>query len=165
MTGRLTRNSGAAVPGRRVVAQSRPAGQHQGWSLVGSARTDASGEVTITVPAVSRTTRLRLKASRRVHSSVATVVVVPTISASVSRDGDRYDVSVTSAGLQPGDQIVVVRRVRRHSTVVERLAVGGSGGTSFSVAVPRKRDVTFRVHTRGTSSHAAAKTSFVAPHG
>jgi hypothetical protein len=165
MSGRLTTNSGAAVPGRRVVAQSRPAGQHQGWSVVGSARTDASGEVTIDVPAVGRTTRLRLKASHRVHSSVATVVVVPTVSASVSRDGDRYDVTVTSDGLQPGDQIVVVRGLGRHRTVVERLAVDGSGSTSFSVAVPRKRNVTFRVHTPRTSSHAAAKTSFVAPSG
>jgi hypothetical protein len=165
MSGRLTTSTGAAVPDRRVVAQSRPVGQHQGWTAVGSARTDSSGAVAIDVPSLSRTTRLRLKAPHRVHSQVATVVVVPTMSASVSRDGNRYDVTVTSAGLQPGDTIVVVRRLRRHRTVVERLGVDGSGGASFSVAVPRKRDVTFHVLTRRTASHAGAKTSFVAPHG
>jgi hypothetical protein len=165
MSGRLTTSSGAAVPDRRVVVQSRPAGKQQGWSPVGSARTDSAGDVTIDVPALSRTTRLRLKAPRRVHSSVATVVVVPTIGASVSRDGDSDDVAVTSAGLQPGDTIVVVRRLRGHRTVVQRLSVDGSGNAHFSVAAPRKRDVTFHLLTRRTASHAAAKASFVAPHG
>jgi hypothetical protein len=85
--------------------------------------------------------------------------------ASASRDGDRYDVTVTSAGLQPGDSLVVVRRLRGRRTVVERVDVDSSGGAGFSVAVPPKRDVTFRVLTRRTASHAGAKTSFVAPHG
>jgi hypothetical protein len=165
MSGRLTTSSGAAVPDRRVVAQSRPAGQHQGWTVVGSARTDSDGAVTIDVPALSRTTRLRLKAPRRVHSQVATVVVVPTLGSSLSRNGQQYDVTVTSAGLQPGDTIVVVRRLRRHRTVVARLAVDGSGNAAFTVAAPRKRDVKFHVLTRRTASHAGAKTSFVAPHG
>jgi hypothetical protein len=165
MSGRLTSSSGAAVPGRRVVVQSRPAGQHQHWSPVGSARTDSSGDVTIDVPALSRTTRLRLAAPRHVHSPAATVVVVPTMAASLTRDGKHYDVNVTSDGLQPGDTIVVVRRVRGRRTVVDRVAVDGSGNAGFSVAVPPKRAVTFQVLTRRTASHASAKTSFVAPRG
>jgi hypothetical protein len=165
MSGRLTTSSGAAVPDRRVVVQSRPAGQHQGWSPVGSARTDSNGSVTIGVSALSRTTRLRLKAPHRVHSSVATVVVVPAMDASISRDGDNYDVTVTSAGLQPDDTLVVVRRLRGRRMVIARVGVDSSGNAGFSVSVPPKRDVTFRVHTRHTAAHAGAKTSFVAPHG
>jgi hypothetical protein len=164
MSGQLTTSSGAPVPDRRVIAQARPAGQHQSWSPVGSARTDSAGDVTIDVPALSRTTRLRFVARHRVHSVVATVVVVPTVQASVSRTGKSYAVTVTSTGLQPGDTLTVVRRLRGHRTVVDRVSVDGSGVARFTVGVPRKRNVTFHVLVHKTASHAAAATEFLAPH-
>jgi hypothetical protein len=164
VSGQLTTSSGAPVPDRRVVVQTRPAGQHQRWSVVASARTDSSGDVTLDVPGLSRTTRLRLKAPHRVHSSVSTVVVLPTLAASITRDGNRYAVTVSSSGLQPGDTLNVVRRHRGHRLVVHRVTVDGSGDAGFTIRVPRRRDVTFRVVTRHTKSHAGARTTFVAPH-
>jgi hypothetical protein len=162
LSGRLTTSSGAAVPGRRIVAQSRPAGGHQRWSPVATARTDSAGDVSFSLPALSRTTRLRLKARHRVHSAVSTVVVVPTLEASTTRNGTSYDVSITSAGLQPGDTLVVVRRQRGHRMVVARLSVDGSGSVGFTVPAPRRRDRRYRVITRRTHAHAGATTTFVA---
>jgi hypothetical protein len=164
LSGRLTTRSGAAVPDHRVIAQWRPAGQHQRWSPIGSARTDSGGNVTFTTPALSRSTRLRLKAPhRRVHSPVSTVTVVPTVEASISRNGKSYDVTITSSGLQPGDTVVVARRRQGHRTVVGRVSVDGSGTARLTIAVPKHKDVTFHVLTRRTVSHAAARTTFVAP--
>jgi hypothetical protein len=163
MSGRLTTSSGAAVPDRRVVVQSRPAGAHQKWSLVAATTTNSAGDVTIGVPGLSRTTRLRLRAPRGVHSAVATVVVVPTLQASVSRAGEKDDVTVTSTGLQPGDTLVVARRLRGRHTVVARVTVDSTGNASFTVGVPPKRDVTFHVLVRRSAAHAAAATTFVAP--
>jgi hypothetical protein len=163
LSGRLTTRSGAAVPDRRVIAQWRPAGQHQRWSPIGSARTDSAGNVAFTTPALSRSMRLRLKAPHRVHSLVSTVVVVPTVEASISRNGRNYDVTINSSGLQPGDTVVVARRLRGHRTVVGRVSVDGSGAARLTIAVPKRKDVTFHVRTRRTVSHAAAATTFVAP--
>jgi hypothetical protein len=163
LSGRLTTRSGAAVPDRRVIAQWRPAGQHQRWSPIGSARTDSSGNVAFSTPALSRTTHLRLKAPHRVHSLVSTVIVVPTVEASISRNGKSYEVTITSSGLQPGDTVVVARRLRGHHTVVGRVGVDGSGTARLSIAVPKRKNVTFHVLTRRTPSHAAAATTFVAP--
>jgi hypothetical protein len=165
VSGQLTTGSGAPVPHRRVVVQTRPAGQRQRWSAVATAQTDSSGDVTLDVPTLSRTTRVRLKAPHRVHSSVATVVVLPTLTASITREGKQYAVTLGSSGLQPGDTLNVVRRHRGHRLVVHRVTVDSSGGAGFTVAVPRRRDVTFRVVTRRTTSHAGARTTFVAPHG
>jgi hypothetical protein len=164
LSGRLTTRSGAAVADRRVIAQWRPAGQHQRWSPIGSARTDSGGYVTFTTPALSRSTRLRLKAPhRRVHSPVSTVIVVPTVEASVSRNGKFYDVSITSTGLQPGDTVILARRLHGHRTVVGRVSVDGSGTARLTIAVPKHKNVTYHVLTRRTVSHAAARTTFVAP--
>jgi hypothetical protein len=163
LSGRLTTSSGAAVPGRRVIAQWRPAGQHQRWAPIGSARTDSDGNVAITTPALSRSTHLRLKAPHRVHSEVSTVVVVPTVEASIARNGKSYNVTITSSGLQPGDTVVVARRLRGHHTVVGRVRVDGSGTARLTIAVPKRKNVTFHVLTRRTASHAAAATTFVAP--
>jgi hypothetical protein len=163
MSGRLTTSSGAAVPDRRVVVQSRPAGAHQRWSPVATTTTDSDGDVTIGVPGLSRTTRLRLRAPRGVHSAVATVVVVPALQASVSRAGDQYDVTVTSTGLQQGDTLVVARRLRGRHTVVDRVTVDSAGDASFTVGVPPKRDVTFHVLAHRSAAHAAAVATFVAP--
>jgi hypothetical protein len=164
LSGRVTSASGAAVPNRKVVAQARAAGQGQPWAKVGSGRTDAQGDVSIDVPVLNRTTRLRLVAARGVHSTPATVVVVPALSASLSPDGKKYAVTVTSAGLQPGDVLVVSGRVNGHR-VARRVKVDGSGTAQFVVPVPKKRDVTFHVVVRRTASHAAAATSFVATPG
>ena len=43
------------------------------------------------------------------------------------------------------------------------MSVDGSGTGSLTVAVPKRKDVTFHVLTRRTASHAAATTTFVAP--
>jgi hypothetical protein len=165
LSGRLTTSSGAGVPDRRVVAQWRPPGQHERWSAIGTADTDSAGDVSISTPGLSRTSRLRLKAPHRVHSAVSTVIVVPTVEASIVRNGKQYDVTITSSGLQPGDIVVVARRARGHRTVVARVGVDGSGSASVTVAVPKRKDVTFKVRTRRTAAHAAATTTFIAPRG
>ncbi len=165
LSGRVTSVSGAAVPNRKVVAQARPAGQGLPWAKVGTGRTDGDGDVSVSVPVLNRTTRVRLVAARGVHSKPATVVVVPMLSASLSPDGKKYTVTMASAGLQPGDVLVVSRRLRGRRVVVHRVTVDGSGTAQFVVAVPRKHDVTFRVTARRTASHAAAAATFVATTG
>jgi hypothetical protein len=159
LSGTVTSASGEPVPEEQVVAQSRPAGQGQPWARVGSGSTDSDGAVSIDVPALSRTTRLRLVATHGVHSVPATVVVVPSIAATVSPDGNRYAVTITSSGLQPGDTLIVGRRLRK---VVRRLSVDSAGTAAFFVGVPPRHDVTFAVRARPTASHAAATTSFIA---
>ena len=165
LSGRVTSASGVAVPNRRVVAQARPAGQGQPWAKVASGRTDADGDVSVSIPELNRTTRLRLVAARGVHGQPARVVVVPALTASLAADGKRYAVTVTSAGLQPGDVLIVGRQRHGHHVVVRRVPVDRSGTAQFVVPVPPRHDVTFHVLVRRTASHAAAVTTFVATAG
>ena len=143
---------GSALPGRRVRLQVR--GPHR-WFGVGSATTDSSGAVFLATPAARRTVRYRLRAANGVHSDPVRVAMVPTIAAGTRPDGAGADVVATASGGNPGDRVVLLRRMGGRLVKVAHAPLGADGAVAF-VVTRRVRNTTYVVRLPATRRHTAA---------
>lgn len=160
--GHLAASSGAPVANTRVWLLERITGQ-DAVTQVAMGLTGSDGSITLTSPVLSHNARFRLAAAHRLRSVSLGVVVVPTISAGVTAQGTSYSVHVSTSGGNPGDTVTLEQRTNGHWQQVSTEALDGGGGTSFSVPIPPKHSVHYRVILSRTQGHAAAQASFVAP--
>lgn len=162
VSGKLTAADGTAIANRRVVLVDRVVGE-TGRQRVGSARTDASGEVTISGPSVQRNLRLLLRAGRGVRSQVERVVVVPLIHVEVPATpagATAVTVSVAVSGAQAGDVVILRGPGARDG---RRGTLDGSLATTFTVPVSQTSALHYRVFVPRTNAHAAHALAFYVP--
>ena len=146
---------GSALPHRRVRLEVRGPKR---WFGVGSATTDSAGGVTLATPAARRTARYRLRAGNGVHSDPVRVAMVPTLTATSRADGVGADVVATASGGNPGNRVVLLRRVGGRLVKVAHAPLGADGTVTFAVARHR-RSTTYVVRLPATKRHAMATAS------
>jgi hypothetical protein len=153
----LTDEMGAAVVDRQIALVEHLTGQ-PGWAKVGDdLATGADGQVSFTVPALAQNARFDLRAGGHVRSSVVTVVVDPTITTAVvtpAADASETTVTVTVVGAEVGDLVILKREGRHPSTRTADLST--TGQATFTVPLPFKHEVHYRVVVRHTEAHRAA---------
>jgi hypothetical protein len=160
--GRLANPSGAPMANQRVWLIERVRGQTTS-SEIASGLTRADGSVELTTPPLAQSARLHLVAGQGIRSAAVAVVVVPTVSASLVAEGSTYTVTVTTDGGDPGDAVTLQRRTANGWTAVATAQLDASATANFSIPVPPKRALRYRVVLPRTPAHAAAITSFSAP--
>lgn len=163
ISGTLTDETGAPVADRQIVLVEHLVGE-PGWTKVSSLGTDAHGQVDFTVPHLEHNARFVLRAGGRVRSAVVTVTVDPTISTAVASPAtDEADttVTVTVVGAQPGDVVVLGRLGRHRESRTAELSTAGQA--TFTVPVPRRHAVSYRVVVRRTDAHEAAAAMVQVP--
>jgi hypothetical protein len=161
ISGTVTSASGDVLPGRRVVLLRKGPAR---WRRVGHAVTDGAGQVTIATPAITATSRFRLRTLHHVASGVWRVVEVPTVTASAQRSSTGVTVSATTTGARAGDRVVLLRRVGGRLVRLRHARLDASGAVAFAVKARPKR-TTYVVRVLGTKKHAPAKASVSVPGG
>jgi hypothetical protein len=157
--GTVTSASGGALPGHRVVLLRRG---HDRWRPVGRAVTDAAGHVVIATPAITVTSRFRLRTDHRVASARWRVVEVPTLTASADRSGSTVMVSATARGAHVGDRVVLLRRTAAGPVRLRHGRLDASGSLTFNV-LARAARTTYVVKLAATQRHGAATTTVTVP--
>jgi hypothetical protein len=119
------------------------------WVAVTSARTDASGSVTLTLPPVPTTTAVRFR-SGRVHSARWRVDLHPelTVSSTPAGTPGTVVITATAVGAQPGDQVQLLSK----SGQVGSGTLGADGSVSFTVT-PTTKKTRYVVLVPRTQSH------------
>ncbi len=159
--GTVTSAAGDVLPGRRVLLLRRAAGH---WRRVGHAVSDAAGHVSIATPAITVTSRFRLRTRHHVASGVWRVVEVPTLAASAQRSSTGVTVSATAHGARPGDRVLLLRRAHGRLVRLGHARLGANGSVAF-VTRARPTRTTYVVRLLGTPKHAPAKASVTVPGG
>jgi hypothetical protein len=143
--GVVTSEEGSPVRRARVTLQTLSAG---GWIPVTSARTDASGQVSLVLPPISTTTGVRLRAAG-VHSPRWRVPLHPELTVTSARGSEPGTVftTATAVGAQPGDRVQLL-------TQTGEVAAGTLDGSSISFTLtPTKKKTRYTVLLPGTSAH------------
>ena len=157
--GTVTAASGDALPGRRVVLLRR--GPFR-WRPVGQATSDAAGHVSIATPAITATSRFRLRTGHHVASVKWRVVEVPGLSASANRSGTTVTVSATAQGARAGDRVVLFRRAHGRLVRLRHGRLDAGGSVSFAVKA-RPTRTTYVVRLPATRKHAPASATVTVP--
>jgi hypothetical protein len=157
ISGTLTDATGTPVSSREIALVEHLVGE-PGWSKVpgDEATTGADGQVSFTVPGLNHTARFALHAGGHVHSNVIRVAVDPTITAVVATpavDASETTVTVTVVGAEPGDLVILAREGRHRMTRTAGLST--TGEATFTVPVPQRHDVAYRVVVHHTDAHTA----------
>ena len=143
--GVVTSEEGAPVRRTRVTLQTL---SDRGWVPVTSARTDASGQVSLVLPPISTTTGVRLRTAG-VHSPRWRVTLHPqlTVTSAHGSEPGTVVITATAVGAQPGDRIQLL-------TGTGEVAAGTLDGSSISFTVtPAKKKTRYTVLLPGTSAH------------
>jgi hypothetical protein len=153
LSGRLA-PGGRPEAGVRVRLLERVAG-HPGGRVAGSAVTNASGAVTLTVAHLDSNAWFRLTARGGVASVPVLITVIPPVSLHLApgpRPGiDTLTARAPSAGT--GDVVVLQERAGGVWYDVGRRVLGSGHLTSFSVLVPASGQVAYRVVLPRTAEH------------
>jgi hypothetical protein len=160
VSGQLATATGAPVANQRVWLIERLVGQDAA-DVVAMGLTGNGGAVDLTSPALTHSARLRLVTAHGLRSAALTVVVVPTVNATVTAEGPVDDVAITTVGGNPGDTVVLQRHVSGGWQGLSTATLDGAGSASFSVPAPPKHPHRFRVVLLRTKAHAAARSGFV----
>jgi hypothetical protein len=141
----VTAADGTAVRRARVALQAFTGR----WATLGTARTDASGAVTLVLPPVTATTAVRLRTVSGVHSSRWRVTLHPSLSVSSAPTADpgTVTITVTAVGAQPGDTVQLIGK----AGVVASAALSGDS-VSFTVT-PTARRTRYGVLLPRTTAH------------
>jgi hypothetical protein len=153
LSGELTTSGGAPVPDHAVGAYERPTDGGDRIKL-GTATTDANGDVAFDVPALSRSVRLVLRAGDGLHSTTVRVIEVPTLSATVIVNGTVASVGLSTFGAMPGDTVRLLRRQQGAWLTAGEGQLDPSGGASFAVPAAQGRRVRYRLVLERTAEHA-----------
>lgn len=148
--GVVTAEDGSPVRRARVTLQMLSGGR---WVAVGSARTDVSGAVSLVLPPISATTRVRLR-TPGVHSSRWRVTLHPslTVTSAAGPDTGTVVITATAVGAQPGDTVLLLWKGGQ--------ATGALSGDTVTFAVtPATRRTTYVVALAGTTAHGPDKAS------
>jgi hypothetical protein len=159
--GQLTR-SGAAVAGAAVRLLERFAGSAV-WRVAGTAQTNSTGNVAITVPSLTTNAVVRLASSAGVHSSGEVhsvglhIFVVPEISIMLKTGAKGRDtVSVSTGYARPGNVVLLQVEGSGGWTYLREKSLSGAGTTSFRIRGGRYENQVIRVVLVATSRHARA---------
>ena len=147
--GVVSAEDGTPVRRARVSLQVLSGGR---WAALSSARTDASGAVSLVLPPISATTGVRLRTAG-VHSARWKVTLHPsvTVSSSAGADTGTVVITATALGAQPGDRVVLLSKAGQ-------VATGTLSGDSVSFTVtPTTKKTTYVVLLPGTSAHSPDK--------
>ncbi|WP_028645838.1 hypothetical protein [Nocardioides sp. URHA0020] len=153
-SGRVTTADGTAVPDRQVVLQQRGP---DGWQRVVVARTGADGAVAVASGAVQRTTSYRLRVGT-VHSASWRIVLQPSLTVSAETVGRAASVTVSAAGGQTGDRVLLLTRRRGRLVQEARGTLDPQGRARFELTAP-KRARAYVVRLPATPAHAAARAA------
>ena len=145
---------------QRVVLQ-----EHAGsrWTPVGRGRSDANGSITLTAPALQRTSRFRLVAgqgSGTVRSVPWRVKMHPLVTAEVSTSTKQATIDATALGAFGWDAITLVTRREGRRVIVGRARLDASGSASF-VVTPDQRLTSYTLVLGPTKRHTSARVGVV----
>jgi hypothetical protein len=148
--GVVSTKDGSPVSRARVSLQTLTGGR---WLAVSSARTDASGAVSLVLPPISATTGVRLRTTG-VHSARWRVTLHPllTVTSSAGEQPGTVVITATAVGAQPGDRLLLISK---DGQVTGTLA---GDAASFTVSPTSKR-TKYVVALPGTSAHGPGKAS------
>jgi hypothetical protein len=149
--GVVTSEDATAIRRARVTLQTLSDG---GWVAVTSGRTDASGQVSLVLPPISTTTRVRLRTAG-VHSPRWRVTLHPDLTVTSARGSEPGTVviTVTAVGAQPSDRVQLL-------TTTGEVAAGTLDGSTVSFTVtPSTRKTRYVVLLPATSAHGSDRAS------
>lgn len=162
ISGRLTTSAGVPVPNDDVTLYERPVASGT-MTQIGEGQTDANGDVSFGVPALTQNVRLMLRAGG-VHSAVVTVVETPTISVATIPNGTTESVSVSTIGATPGDTVSLLERENGQWQAIQTGQLDATGAVSWSIPTPAAGSQDYAVEIDGTAVHGGALVDFtVAP--
>jgi hypothetical protein len=159
--GQLTR-SGRGVAGVTVTLLERPARQAT-WQVAGTAQTNSSGNVAVSVSALATNAAFRLTASGS-SSAIVTVKVIPLTTAELTlgAGGVADELVVSTLDAQAGNVVVLQVESSSGSWVNLRgRLLNSSGETQFAVSGKRLKNQVLRVVLLGTFRHAASVSNLV----
>lgn len=156
--GVLTGRNRAPVVDRTVWLAVRQPGERD-WSRIDSAVSGSDGSVTLTTAALGQNVRLRLAVNWRVRSDGVSIVVVPTVSATVGEGS----IDVTTVGGRAGDTVVLLRKVGKRLVEAGRQPLDATGATRFVVEAPAVRPARYVIRLKSTRLHAGAATRVTVP--
>jgi hypothetical protein len=158
--GTVTSSSGDVLPGHRVVLLRRGPAR---WRPVGRGVSDAAGQVSITTPAITVTSRFRLRTGH-VSSGLWRVAEIPTLTASADRSSTVVTVSGVAHGARAGDRVLLFRRAHGRLVRLGHGRLDGTGSVTFETKA-RPTRTTYVVRLVGTEKHAPASASVTVPGG
>lgn len=157
--GQLTR-SGSGVAGITVKLAEHLAGT-PGWQVVGSGETTTSGNVAITVPALTTNAGFQLRAGDGVHSAVVHVVVTPTVTI-VLKPGAlaiRDLLSVTTLYAHPGNWVELQADEDGVWTTLRAKRLNAAGATHFYLSGKNLKGDEVQVVLVATLRHGQATSN------
>jgi hypothetical protein len=149
--GVVSSQEGTPVRKARVTLQTLTGGR---WLAVSSARTDASGAVSLVLPPISSTTAVRLR-TPEVHSPRWRVTLHPllTVTSSAGDEAGTVVITATAVGAQPGDRVLLMSKVGQ-------VGSGTLSGDAVSFTVtPTTKKTRYVVLLPGTSAHGPGRAS------
>jgi hypothetical protein len=156
---------GADVSANRYVSVWIKRVEDSQWSKLGSTQqTDSDGRVSFSISGFDENTKVQLRTGGgKVHSTVATVVVLPRVSVSVAAAANGTDdlVTVSTAGARPGDVVYLDRKDGSSWTVkVQSTTLDSNGKAQFRIAMPATGSQSYRVRVVYTSVHGTGTKGF-----
>jgi hypothetical protein len=154
-TGQLTDKSGG-VAGASVNLLERAAGQ-RAWHQAGTATTGANGAAVITAPDLTVNAAFRLQGPDAAMSRPVLVIVMPPVSAMVSRSGT---ITASSPLADPGNTVVLQVLSGKHWMNLQMGKLNGARQANFMVR-SRLRQPRYRVVLLPTASHGLSVSNAV----
>ncbi|WP_374455105.1 hypothetical protein [Nocardioides sp.] len=153
LTGTLTAADATPVAGQAVSLLQR---QEDAWLPVATATSDEAGAISVTAPALTRTSAFRLAVGEELTSRVWRVVLVPTLTLTQRPSGSSTALDVTTRGGRAGDPVELVSPRPRGPVVVGRARLGADLSATFQVPSPSTR-VRYVARLARTRAHAAVR--------
>jgi hypothetical protein len=159
--GQLTR-SGGGVPGVTIRLLEHLAGT-PGWHEAGSGQTNTSGNVAVSVSALSTNAAFRLTAGNGVHSAAVRVVVIPavTITLKPGASGLRDLLKVRTQDARPYNRVELEADEGGVWTVLRGKRLNAAGATHFYLSGKRLKGDDVEVVLLATIRHGAATSNEV----
>jgi hypothetical protein len=135
---------------------------HPGWRAAGSAVTDASGQVTLTVTHLTRDAWFRLTARGGAVSPPVLITVIPPVYLDLAPGQAGMDVLTARAPFaETGDVVVLQERAGGVWYGVSQRVLGPDRRASFGVLIPSSGDLEYRVLLPRTAAHGSAVSGLV----
>lgn len=156
-------SSGRGTPGVTVRLLEWPGGRAV-WHVAGTAQTNSTGNVAVTVPALTQNAVFRLAIASGAHSTDVLVRVSPPVSAVLEPGSSgRVDVlAVSTQDAHSGNVVVLeVQTAGGNWIYLRKNRLNPAGSTSFLLNGKRLEDEQVRVVLLGTPRHAASVSNQV----
>jgi len=118
--------------------------------------------VSIASPAITATSRFRLRTDHHVTSGSWRVVEVPTLTASADRSNDSVTVTANSDGARAGDRVLLLRRTAAGLVRLRHGRLDAAGSVTFVVRA-RPARTTYVVRLLATKRHGPASATVSVP--